>query len=77
MALRIIPTFDIFYCKFLYFQVFHNFHIFTLNWYSQLFQISFFANTLGIFTTPHDGQKTQKGRKAYSSRLRQSEWSAM
>jgi len=73
MALCIIPRFAIFYCQVLYFQVFHNFHIFTLNRYSQLFQISVFANTFRIFKTQHVGQKTQKGRKAYSSRLRQSD----
>ena len=44
-----------FIVKFLYFQVFHNFHIFTLNWYSQLFQISVFADTLRIFASPHVG----------------------
>ena len=42
-----------FVVKFWYFQVFHNFHIIMLNWYSQLFQISVFADTLRIFATPH------------------------
>jgi len=32
-----------------------------------LFQISIFADTLRVFATPHVGEKTQKGRKAYSS----------
>jgi len=41
----------------LYFQVFHNFHIFTLNRYSQLFQITVFADTLGDFATPQVGIK--------------------
>jgi len=41
--------------KFLYFQVFHNFHKFTLNWYSQLFQISVFDETLRVLATPHVG----------------------
>jgi len=50
MAVCIIPRFAIFYC-----QVFHNFHIFTLNWYSQLFQISVFAATLRVFATLHVG----------------------
>jgi len=36
-----------------------------------------FVDKLRIFATPHVGQKTQKGRKAYSSRLRQSDWSTM
>jgi len=44
-----------FIVKFLYFHVFHNFHIFTLNWYSQLIQISVFAATLRVFATPHVG----------------------
>jgi len=44
-----------FIVKFLYFQVFHNFHIFTLNWYSQLFQISVSATTLRVFATPRVG----------------------
>ena len=66
-----------FIVKFSYFQVFHTLHIFTSNWYSQLFQISVFANTLRVFTTPNVGQKTLKGRKVYSCRLRQSDWSAM
>ena len=44
-----------FIVNFLYFHIFHNFHIFTLNWYSQLFQISVFAGTLIIFATPHVG----------------------
>jgi len=33
--------------------VFHYFHIFTSNWYSQLFQISVFADRLRAFATPH------------------------
>jgi len=68
MTMCIIPRFVIFFIvKFLYFQVFHNFHIFTLNWYSQLFPISVFAATHRDFAAPHVGQKTQKGRKAYNS----------
>jgi len=56
MALCIIPGFAIFFIvKFLYFQVFHNFHIFMLNGHLQLFQISVFADTLRVFATPHVG----------------------
>ena len=55
MALCVIPRFAIFIVKFLYFQVFHNFHIFTLNWCSKLFQISVFSATLKVFTTPQVG----------------------
>ena len=52
-----------FIVNFLYFQVFHKFHIFTLNWYSQLFQISVFADTLRIFATPHAIRKRRKAVK--------------
>ena len=46
-----------FYCQvvILYFKVFHNFYIFTLNWYSQLFKISVSAATLRVFATLHVG----------------------
>jgi len=49
MAICMIPIFTIFIFKFLYFQVLHNFHIFTLNRHSQLFQLSIFAAALKTF----------------------------
>ena len=42
-----------------------------------MFKIFVLAGTFRVFATPHICMKTQKCRKAYSSRLRQSDWSAM
>jgi len=32
MAIYMFPRFAIFYCQVFYFEVFDNFHVFTLNW---------------------------------------------
>ena len=64
-----------FLVKFIYFQVFHNFHIFTLNWYSQLFQLPFFLPHLEFSQHRMSVRKRRKAVKPIA--VRQSNWLAM
>jgi len=73
MVQCIIPRFAIFIVKFLYFQVFHNFDTFTLNWYSRLFKMSVFAATVSLHCM--SVRKRISAEKPIA--IRESNWPAM